>query len=287
MNAGKSVESLAGRLGRSLGPVGRFDVRVADDLASHAAARGRSIKIRHDACFSAADIASLEAHEGWVHLGTTLNARRQPACRFLPHLLPPATATQEGLAVLCELLAGVCHADRIRRLARRYQAVRMADYGADFLDIYRLFLSDSDDRRDAYQQAARVFRGSLPAGGGPFPKDRTYALGLVQLLRAVQSAVRRDRLDSFRLLLTGKVGLADLPLLEPLAEAGILKAPGFLPPPLRDRAELAERLRTLPHPPHRLPPPHIPEKWLGFPGNRPARPLSLEGDDPFDLRATG
>lgn len=287
MHATEAVESLANRLRRSFGMADGFVVRVADDLASQAAARGRSIRIRRDACFAKADVASLEAHEGWVHIGTTLNARRQPACRFLPHSLPHATSTQEGLAVLCELLAGVCHADRIRRLARRYQAVRMADDGADFRDVFRLFLSDSDDRRDACRQAARVFRGSLPAGAGPFPKDRMYALGLVQLLRAAHSAIRRDRLGQFGLLFAGKVGLADLPLLESLAEAGVLKSSGFLPPPLRDRATLADRLRTLPHPPHRLPPPHIPEKSLRFSGNRPARPLFLEGDDPSDLRATG
>ena len=46
-----------------------------------------------------------------------------------------------------------------RRLLRRYQAVRLAENGADFRDVYRFFL-DAHGERDAYQQSARVFRGS-------------------------------------------------------------------------------------------------------------------------------
>jgi uncharacterized protein (TIGR02421 family) len=248
----ETARLLSSRLRASL--AGRFLVRITDDLASDAAACGRSIKLRRGARFSEADVASLEVHEGWVHLGTTRNARRQRACPFLTHGLPATTATQEGLAVLCELLAGVCHDERIRRLARRYEAVRIADDGADFIDVYRFFLTDANGPRYAYQQAARIFRGSLPAGAGPFAKDRTYALGLVRLLRAAQSA-RGGRIRRLQLLFSGKVAFGDLPVLDALADAGALAQPAFVPPPFRNPAALAARLQELPHPPHRLPPP--------------------------------
>jgi uncharacterized protein (TIGR02421 family) len=272
-DSASASEILAARLRGSLGPAGRFRVIVTDDITAHAAARGRTIRLRHDAEFSLADIASLEAHEGWVHIGTTLNARRQPAGRFLSAGLPSTTATQEGLAVLCELLSGVCHADRIRRLLRRYQAVRLAEKGADFLDVFHFFLEEVANPRDAYQQAKRVFRGSLP-GTGPFAKDRTYALGLVSFLSAAHSALRNRRLDRLRLIFSGKVALADLPLIEALGEAGLLRKPTFLPPPFQDLAALATEIHHLPHPPHRLPPPHDREKSLRTPGNRRPGPLT-------------
>src|SRR5207244_6304921 len=115
-------------------------VRLSRRLFADAAAGGGTVKLRRDAHFTAHDLALLEVHEGWAHLGTTLNGRAQPVCPFLSKG-PPATAmTQEGLAVFCEVLAGVCHAGRVRKLWRRYQAVRLAESGADFRDVYRFFL---------------------------------------------------------------------------------------------------------------------------------------------------
>jgi uncharacterized protein (TIGR02421 family) len=273
LDAASASEILAARLRTSLGPTGRFRVRVVDDIAAHAAARGRTIRLRHDAEFTLADIASLEAHEGWVHLGTAHNARRQPAGRFLSAGLPAATATQEGLAVLCELLASVCHADRVGRLLSRYRAVRRAEDGADFLDVYRFFLADAANERDAYRQTVRIFRGSLPTAG-PFAKDRTYALGLVTLLSAAQAAMRNGRLGRLRLLFAGKVALADLPLLEALSEARLLRPPAFVPPPFLNLNTLAADLHSMPHPPHRLPPPHVHENARRTPGNRRPGPLT-------------
>jgi uncharacterized protein (TIGR02421 family) len=281
-----AADILGRRLRELLAGAGRFLIRTGDNLSSLAAACGRSIKLRRNATFTGADLASLEVHEGWVHLGTTLNARRQPVCGFLSHGLPSVTATQEGLAVLCELLAGVCHAARVRRLHRRYQAVRLADDGADFHEVFGFFLADSDDPRDAYQQTARVFRGSLPSGAGSFAKDRTYALGLVRLLRVAHTVMRAGRIDRLGFLFTGKVALADLPALEALADADLLAGPAFLPSPFGDPAGLAARLHSLPHPPHRLPKPHVHEKSAQIPGNRAAGYLFFQSGDE-ELRATG
>jgi hypothetical protein len=44
-----------------------------------------------------------EVHEGWVHVGTTLNGRSQPVCEFLSIGPPRCAATQEGLAVIMEI----------------------------------------------------------------------------------------------------------------------------------------------------------------------------------------
>jgi hypothetical protein len=80
-----------------------------------------------------------------------------------------------------------------------------------------------------------------------------YALGLVRLLRMARTA----RVADFDLLFAGKAAPADFPLLAALTDAELLVAPAILPPPFGDAARLAARIRSLPHPPHRLPPPHL------------------------------
>jgi hypothetical protein len=202
-----------------------------------------------------------------------LNARRQSLCSFLVHSPPATTTGQEGLAVLSELLAGVSHAARVRRLWRRYRAVKMADAGADFQDVYRYFLADTDHPADAYQQAVRTFRGSLPAGAGPFWKDATYALGLIRLLKAI----RPDSQKRLTLLFVGKTALADLPLLDSLSQSGYLDEPVVLPPPFDHGDNLARQLRRIPHGPHGLPRPH----------HTPAVPtLPSSGSNSVDCSAT-
>jgi uncharacterized protein (TIGR02421 family) len=280
LDAATAADLLARRLRHSLGSAAPFHIRLSDGLLADAAAGGRAIKLRRGARFTAADLALLEVHEGWVHLGTTLSGRRQPAGRFLSLSSPANATTQEGLAVFCEVLTRVCHADRVRRLRRRYEAVRLADAGADFRDVYRHFLVGGDDPRCSYRQAVRVFRGSLPTGCGPFAKDLTYALGFVRLLCACRAALRSGRAERLALLFCGKTSLADLPLLSAAAATGLLRRPTTLPPPFGDRAALARRLATLPHPRHRLPTPYSFGEPAGrTPGNAPADHISFQKGD--------
>src|SRR5579872_3130071 len=117
-------------------------VRLSDGILADATAGCGYIKIRHDARFTPREVRLLEVHEGWVHLGTTLNGRRQSICTFLGKGSPSATVTQEGLAVLTELLAFASHQDRIRCLANRVAAVALAEGGATFLDVFRFFLDE-------------------------------------------------------------------------------------------------------------------------------------------------
>jgi uncharacterized protein (TIGR02421 family) len=280
LDAGAAVAVLDARLRRSL-PAGHFRVKLADGILADAAAGCDYIKLRRDARFTPSDLALLEVHEGWAHLGTTLNGRRQPVCSFLGKGPPATTGTQEGLAVLCEVLAGVCHAGRVRRLWRRYQAVRRADAGADFRDVYRYFLEASDDPRDSYHQAARVFRGSLPAGCGPFAKDLAYALGFTRVLHAVRVALRSGRAYQIALLFTGKTALDELPALGHLAASGVLRRPAFLPPPVGEPPLLTRVLAELLGPPRPLPRPHLFDETAPAPSVAPpAQPLSFLKDPP-------
>lgn len=209
--------------------VGAVHVRVVSGLTADAAAGGTTLKVRRGARLRPRDVRVLEVHEGWVHLGTTLNGRAQPFCTFLGHGLPSATRTQEGLAVLTELLSHASYPDRVRRLLHRAQAVTMASAGANFLDIYRFFLAQGYLPPDAYQQSVRIFRGSLPEGCGPFAKDRCYVEGCLQLAALLDPAGPADGPSRIRCLFCGKTRLGDTADLAALSAEGLLAPPRFLP----------------------------------------------------------
>jgi uncharacterized protein (TIGR02421 family) len=214
-------------------------IRLSDGIVADAAAGSDYIKLRRDARFSLRDIRLLEVHEGWVHLGTTLNGQHQPICTFLSKGPPSSTLTQEGLAVLTEVLSFASHPARVRRLAHRIQGVALAESGADFLDVYRFFLDAAYEPRESYQQATRIFRGSLPAGCGPFTKDLCYSKGFVHLYNFMRLAMSRGMVQRLPLLFCGKTNLDDIKTLALLAEEGLLAPPRYLPPPFANLHALA------------------------------------------------
>lgn len=252
LSAEDAKRDFATRLARSLPAWAATRVKLADTIPANAAAGCTYIKLRRGATFTPAALDLLEVHEGWVHVGTTINGRVQPVSTFLAKAPPSTSCTQEGLAVLCELLAGVCHLGRIRRLKLRYDAVRAAAAGADFRDVYRSLMAATGDERASYQQSARVFRG-CPSDRGPFAKDYSYMLGLVRLLRAVQD--RQSPLDLVAMF-AGKLSLAERPFLDAAFVEGSVAPPAFVPPPVACPATLARQLATLPHVGHRRAAPH-------------------------------
>src|SRR5690606_1987122 len=119
-----------------------------------------------------------EVHEGWVHVATTLNGANQPVCTFLSKGPPSSTVTQEGLAILVELLAFASHPTRLQRVTNRIRAVELAERGADFLEVFELFREQGLGEQESYSNTTRVFRGSTPRGG-PFTKDISYSKGFI------------------------------------------------------------------------------------------------------------
>jgi uncharacterized protein (TIGR02421 family) len=239
----EAEQVLAGRLASFFGDEA-VRVRAADGMLADAAAGHDYIKLRRDARFTPRDVRLLEVHEGWIHLGTTRNGRSQPVCTFLAKGSPAATLTQEGLAVLTEVLTLACHPGRVRRLVQRSEAVARAEAGADFLDVYRYFLSEGYVPRVSYYQAVRVFRGSL-AAGGPFTKDLCYCKGLLQLCGFLRGATRAGMAGRIPLLFCGKTSLAEIEALGQLADEGLLAAPRLIPPPFTDLTTLVAWQRCL------------------------------------------
>ena len=234
-----AVVSLQQRLDASFGPDegGGVQIRVSDGIVADAAAGSDYIKLRKDAMFSERDLRVLEVHEGWVHVGTTLNGRHQDVCTFLEKGTPSTTITQEGLAFLTEILSFSSHPARLRRVTDRVRAIEMAESGAGFLEVFRALRGEGRPDDEAYNTAMRVFRGSHPRGG-PFTKDLAYSRGFVQLYNFLRVAVRRGRIARIPLLFVGKVQLEEMGAIAELAEEGLIRPARFLPPPFAELSAL-------------------------------------------------
>jgi uncharacterized protein (TIGR02421 family) len=214
-------------------PSSRVRVTESDGIVADAAAGSDYIKLRKDVQWSERDLRVLEAHEGWVHVGSTLNGQRQPFCTFLAKGTPSTTITQEGLALLVEILAGVSHPTRLRRITDRVHAIALAESGANFVEVFDALIARGRTRDEAYTTAVRVFRGSTP-DASPLTKDLAYHKGFVAIYSFMQIAVRRGRLDRIPLLFCGKLRLEDVGTLSDLVEQQLVVPPLYLPPPVAD-----------------------------------------------------
>jgi uncharacterized protein (TIGR02421 family) len=234
LEARQAVDLLQERLGQFYGNPGAVRVKLSDGIVADAAAGHDCIKVRGDCHFTPREVRLLEVHEGWVHLATTLNGQAQPVCTFLGKGPPSSTITQEGLAVLTEVLAFASHPARLRRLTNRIEGVALAEAGANFLEVYRYFLEEGYDSHESYQHTMRLFRGSLPEGCGPFTKDLSYSKGFVLVYNFIRLAVARGMVRRVPLLFCGKTTLADVKTLAQLVEEGLVTPPCYLPPPFAD-----------------------------------------------------
>jgi uncharacterized protein (TIGR02421 family) len=213
-------------------------VIISDGIIADAAAGAETIKIRQEALFSERDLRILEVHEGWVHMGTTLNGMHQPICTFLGKGPPSAIANQEGLAIIMELFHFVSSPMRIKKLTDRVTGIAMAEEGADFLQVFNFFLEQAYTPEESYKSSVRIFRGSLPTLG-PFTKDLVYTKGFILIYNYLRLAVEQGLLDRIDLLFVGKTSLEDQRLLAHLFEEGLLVKPYHMPHQFRDLAALS------------------------------------------------
>jgi uncharacterized protein (TIGR02421 family) len=234
LDARQTVEVLRQRLAEYFRDPQAVRVRLSDGIVADASAGSDYLKVRDSARFSPREVRLLEVHEGWVHLGTTLNGQSQPVCTFLSKGPPSSTMTQEGLAVLTEILAFASHPGRVRRLTNRIEGVALAEAGADFLEVFRYFLEEGYDRHEGYLHTSRIFRGSLPQNCGPFTKDLCYSKGFVLVYNYIRLAVSRGLVRRVPLLFCGKTTLGDIKTLAQLVDEGLVEPPRFVPPQFSD-----------------------------------------------------
>lgn len=214
------------------------NVRLSDGIVADAAAGGDSIKMNSGAMFSERDLKVLEVHEGWVHVGTTINGRRQPWASWLSVGSPRITAVQEGLAVLMEMLTFVSFPHRAKRINDRIIAIRLAEDGADFLQIIEHFRTRGYNETECFVLAQRVCRGGLLTGCAPFTKDICYCRGFVENVNFMRSAIAAGLPELIPMLFVGKVTIDDIPLLYEKHLEGTVVAPHYLPSMFRDMNSL-------------------------------------------------
>lgn len=239
LNAKQAVALLQGRLNKVFGEA-EETIRVfeSDGIVADAAAGADYIKLRADAMFNERDVRALEVHEGLVHVGTTLNGQNQPICTFLSKGPPSSTVTQEGLAILMEVIAFASYPSRLRKLTNRTRAIHMVEEGADFLQVFAFFREQGFSMEDSYGNASRVFRGSTPTGL-PFTKDLSYLKGFIMVYNYIQLAVRKGKLEQVPLLFCGKTTLEDMRTLRQLVDQGLVEPPKYLPEQFRDMNALS------------------------------------------------
>ncbi|MFO1389891.1 flavohemoglobin expression-modulating QEGLA motif protein [Cellvibrio sp.] len=213
---------------------GEVRVEISDDIVSDASAGGDCIKVNRRALFSELDLQVLEVHEGWVHIGTTINGRQQPWATWLSVGSPRITAIQEGMAVLMETLTFSSFPQRARRISDRVVAVDLAEQGANFCEVYKHFLDRGISEHDSYRVTQRVFRGGTLSGGSVFTKDISYVKGFVENVNFIRSAIQSGVPEIIPMLFVGKVTLDDLPLLYERYLEGVIVAPKYLPSMFRD-----------------------------------------------------
>jgi uncharacterized protein (TIGR02421 family) len=214
-------------------------VTADDTIISDAAAGSDYVKVRTGAMFSQRDIDILEAHEGWVHVATSLNGQQQTVARWLAKGPPRTTAVQEGLAALIEIFTFRTYPRRARRLNDRVLAVDKAEDGASFLDVFEWFRTEGYDEDECFHNTRRIFRGGVMEGGAPFTKDACYCKGIVLNYAFIRSAIEHNHPELIPFLFVGKVAHEDVPVLARRVADGVVRPPRYLPPVLRDLNGLA------------------------------------------------
>ncbi len=232
--AAAAARLLQKRMGRAF-PGAKVLVEVSSMLTADAAAGSARIRIKKGRMFGRDTIDYLVQHEGYVHIATTLNGRLQPFLPILGKASPRGVRVNEGLAVFGEWASHTMTLPRVRRLVDRVLAIRMAEEGADFLQVYRAFRERGEEPQSAFDIARRVFRGGVLEGGAPFTKDSSYLSDFLRIFNFARVAAKRRRMDLLDMLFVGKVTIPDLPVISRHLRSGEIRAGRFLPPWVRDK----------------------------------------------------
>jgi uncharacterized protein (TIGR02421 family) len=227
------VDILNKKLAKYFGDT-QVTVKLDDGILSDAAAGSNYIKIKQGLKFSERELDIFEVHEGWVHVGTTLNGLAQPHAKWLSKGPPCTTSVQEGLAFLMEVFTFVCTPERLRKINNRLMACEMAESGANFVQVFDYFRNLNQTEVEAFKNAHRLYRGGVVEGGAPFTKDISYSKGFIQTYNFIRSAIRIGKPEMIPFLFAGKVTLEDVPILYEYSKIGLIEKPSYMPPQFQD-----------------------------------------------------
>ncbi len=172
---------LRGRMSETFNPMD-FDVKASSSLLSDSSAGRRTLKLNTIKEYTTGQLDIFLVHEGWVHLGTSLNGALQEDNLWLSTWAPRTTFLQEGLAILTELITGCMTKERWNKVVIRHLATSMAERGSNITEVYSFLRHHQMEDLDAFKLALRVFRGVPLEGGMAFTKELLYLHGLIELL---------------------------------------------------------------------------------------------------------
>ncbi|MFL6089241.1 MAG: flavohemoglobin expression-modulating QEGLA motif protein [Aeromicrobium sp.] len=212
---------------RKLEPDLRVHVDIRPDVAG-VMVSGSVLFISATTRIRPSRVEALLQHEVGTHLLTYANGRFQ-SIAMMASGLAGYEETQEGLAVLAELLVGGLSGFRLRQLAARVVAVRRMLDGDSFAGVYDTLVHQGFSPQSAFTTTMRVFRS------GGLTKDAIYLRGFLRVLEHLR---RGGDLDP---LWMGKLSLEQVPVVMELRERGVLTQPRLLPR-FMDFPATAERL---------------------------------------------
>ena len=218
------------------GDDGAFNARVEirDDLPPGLMVTGEKLLISRHTVMEQRRVEALLHHEVGVHLLTYFNGSAQ-GLRLFRSGLSGYEGVQEGLAVLAEHLSGGMTRQRLRLIAGRVIGCASMLDGAEFVDTFRLMTEQhAFTSADAFTMTLRIYRG------GGLSKDAIYLRGLDDIVRHLRKG---GSLDPFWM---GKISAAHFPVMQELAQRGLLRPPAIRPAflSLSKASERLEKLRS-------------------------------------------
>lgn len=220
----------------------KVEVIIDASLSAKAIAGSNRVRLRAGAFFSELDLNQLLEHEAHIHVATMHNGRRQKNLQSLSLGSPRTTRTQEGIAVIAELMTLSLDIVRLRRIALRVKAIAQALDGADFIEIFKSFLDAGQSEEESYQSTVRCFRGGDVRGGTVFTKDTVYLKGMMEVHAFLAVAIHDNRPELVNALFAGRLSLGDTIELAPYFESGFLVGAHYMPHWANDLRTLASVL---------------------------------------------
>ncbi len=159
-----------------------FEVKPSSSLLSDSSAGRRTLKLNPHKTYTTGHLDIFAVHEGWVHLGTSLNGAAQEDNPWLSTWAPRTTFLQEGLAIIVEIITGCMTLERWNKVMQRHIATSMAEKGSSITDVYAYLKYNGMEELDAFKLSLRVFRGVPFEGGMAFTKELLYLHGMIELL---------------------------------------------------------------------------------------------------------
>jgi uncharacterized protein (TIGR02421 family) len=177
-----AIKYLAQRLRETFGDAD-IEVKASTSLLSDSSAGRRVLKLNPYKSYTLPQLQTFLVHEGWAHLGTSLNGAAQSEHTWLSTWAPRTTFLQEGLALLTEIITGSLTKERWNKVLLRHLATSMAERGSNIQEVYEYLRHEGMQELDAFKLALRIFRGVPLEGGMAFTKELLYLHGLIALLK--------------------------------------------------------------------------------------------------------